>query len=615
MLPLLAGPFIPSCGRIQAKMRYACATRARVGQRLLLLLAVLAITTSGISGYCAGQPHGLPAINWAETSIWSEQALPEVVDGGDSSATEVGVKFRSHVKGWITAIRFYKSAANSGRHIATLWSATGQKLATAAFSDETPSGWQQVNFARRVPVRADTTYVASYHTDAGHYSADPYYFVAGRDNGMLDFLESTSASGNGVYLRSPQSAFPTQSRLGANYWVDVVFVPAHAARGDRYLPWADGSAYYKRWANGPAPNGDPNYFPIGVWYQEPSTAEAYKALGVNLFVALPRGAQPGPLAAAGMGVFYLDAYKQVANPVERKSLLAKWGNLTRAWGQIDEPDNAQELPGGKGYGPCVPPPEVVKVYDQYRESDPSRPVYLGVGKSVDDNKTHMRGVCTGHYEDYPAYIRGSDIISYDSYPVNVHKPLWYVAKGMDELRSWAHYRKPVYEDIETTAIGARAGKPTPAQVRSETWMIIIHGGMGIIYFCHIFTPKLDPAGMLHDPVMSHSIARLDRQILRLAPVLNTPPVANGVRVASSNAMTPVDTMLKRWHGSTYLFTIAARPGGATNATFTLRDCPSHATATVLDENRSIPITDGTFRDTFAKPYEVHIYRIGFSPRP
>jgi Domain of unknown function (DUF4082) len=579
----------------------------------LLALAALAIATSGISGYGASQPHGARAINWAETSIWGEQALPEVVDSGDASAAEVGVRFRSHVKGWITSVRFYKSAANTGRHVATLWTAAGTKLASAVFTAETASGWQQVTFARRVPIRAGETYMASYHTNAGHYSADPFYFVAGRDNGTLEFLESTAKSGNGVYQHSAGSAFPTKSRKGTNYWVDLVFVPEQDPRGDSYLLWEGGAAYYKKWINGPAPGGDANYFPIGVWYQEPSTAEGYKSLGVNLFVALPRGAGPEPLAAAGMGVFYLGAHKRVADAGERKALIEKWGSLTRAWGQIDEPDNAQELPGGKGYGPCVPPREVAAVYDMYRKNDPTRPVYLGVGKSVDDNKTHMRGVCTGHYEDYPAYIEGSDIVSYDSYPVNVRKPLWYVAKGMDQLRAWAHYRKPVYEAVETTAIEATAGRPTPDEVKSEVWMLIIHGGMGVIYFCHIFTPKMDPAGLLHDAVMSRAVAALDGQILRLAPVLNTPPVANGVRVASSNGMTPVDTMLKRWHGSTYLFAVAARPGGATTAAFTLRDCPAHAKATVVDEDRSIRITKGRFKDDFAKPYEVHIYRIGFSP--
>jgi hypothetical protein len=144
-------------------------------------------------------------------------------------------------------------------------------------------------------------------------------------------------------------------------------------------------------------------------------------------------------------------------------------------------------------------------------------------------------------------------------------------------------------------------------------MLIVHGGMGVIYFCHILSPPVDAAGMLHDPVMAGAVAALDHQISSLAPVLNTPSVANGVRVFSSNGKTPVDMMLKRGQGSTYLFTVAARPGGPTTATFTLRDFPPHARAVVLDENRQIEITNGTFRDDFAKDYEVHIYRIGFNP--
>jgi hypothetical protein len=232
---------------------------------------------------------------------------------------------------------------------------------------------------------------------------------------------------------------------------------------------------------------------------------------------------------------------------------------------------------------------------------------------VDDTVTHMRGVCTGHYGDYPAYFQGADIVSYDSYPVNVQKPLWYVAKGMDRLRAWAGYRKPAYEAMETTRLEARNPKPSPEEVKSEVWMVIIHGGMGIIYFCHIFTPKFDEAGLLHDPVMSGAVAGIDRQIASLAPVLNTPSVANGVRVSTSNVNTPVDIMLKRWQESTYLFALAARPGGPTTATFTLRDFPPHATAVVVDENRQIEITNGMFRDDFVKAYEVHIYRMAFNP--
>lgn len=597
--------------------------RGKGGQYLFSLVIVAGVLGFSSLAYrgpaqAAGLPHASPASEWAQTSIWSSEPLPELADSGDSAAIEVGVKFRSHVKGWITGIRFYKARANTGSHIGTLWSQAGVKLASARFMNETESGWQQLTFLRRVAIKPETTYVASYHTDAGHYSADALYFIAGRDNGTLEALQNGVDGGNGVYGYSPRTAFPAKSEKGTNYWVDVQFLPAHVAQGDTFLPWEGGSAYYNQWPNGPSPSGDPGYFPIGVWYQNPSTAEGYKALGVNLFVALPRHASESELAVAGMSVFYLGVHKRMAIASERDKLLATWGPITKAWGQIDEPDNAQELPEGKGYGPCVPPPQVIDVYNMYRQYEPTRPVYLGVGKSVDDfTQKHyhhpLRGSCNGHYEDYPGYIQGSDIVSYDSYPINVSKPLWYVAKGMDELRAWANYKKPVYEAVETTAIQATAGKPSPEQVKSEVWMLIIHGGMGVIYFCHIFTPVMDPAGMLHDPAMSSAVAGIDRQISSLAPVLNTPSIANGVRVSSSNPNTPVDMMLKRWNGSTYLFTVAARPGGAATVTFKLRDFPPRSMAVVLDENRQIDISNGSFQDEFAKEYEVHIYQIKYDP--
>ena len=90
----------------------------------------------------------------------------------DTTAVELGVKFHASANGLITGIRFYKGPQNTGPHVADLWSSTGTLLATATFTNETASGWQQVNFSNPVAITAGTTYVASYHTD-GDYSADP----------------------------------------------------------------------------------------------------------------------------------------------------------------------------------------------------------------------------------------------------------------------------------------------------------------------------------------------------------------------------------------------------------------------------------------------------------
>ena len=136
------------------------------------------------------------------------------------------MKFRSDVAGTITGVRFYKASANTGTHVGNLWSSTGTLLATATFANETTSGWQQVNFATPVAITANTTYVASYHANAGHYSADINAFASvGVDNPPLHALASPVSSGNGVYAYGANSAFPSQTWNAANYWVDVVFTP------------------------------------------------------------------------------------------------------------------------------------------------------------------------------------------------------------------------------------------------------------------------------------------------------------------------------------------------------------------------------------------------------
>ena len=58
---------------------------------------------------------------------------------------ELGVKFESAVPGYITGIRFYKGAGNTGTHVGHLWTSTGTLLATATFTNETAAGWQQVD--------------------------------------------------------------------------------------------------------------------------------------------------------------------------------------------------------------------------------------------------------------------------------------------------------------------------------------------------------------------------------------------------------------------------------------------------------------------------------------
>ena len=159
-------------------------------------------------------------------SIWPGTAVPGLVDGGADSPVELGVKFRSDVNGSITGIRFYKAGTNTGTHVANLWTSAGTKLASATFTGETASGWQQVLFSSPVPITANTVYVASYHANSGHYSADLNYFATtGVDSPPLHALANGVSGANGVYAYGSTSLFPTQTWSTANYWVDVAFNP------------------------------------------------------------------------------------------------------------------------------------------------------------------------------------------------------------------------------------------------------------------------------------------------------------------------------------------------------------------------------------------------------
>jgi hypothetical protein len=150
-------------------------------------------------------------------------ATPSNVTSNDPNAVNLGVKFQASTNGTITGIRFYKGPSNTGTHVGALWSTSGTLLASATFTNETASGWQQVNFSSPVSITANTTYIASYQTNTGEYSYDANYFASSFTNGPLTAPSSSSSGGNGVYSYGSANLFPSNTYNANNYWVDVVF--------------------------------------------------------------------------------------------------------------------------------------------------------------------------------------------------------------------------------------------------------------------------------------------------------------------------------------------------------------------------------------------------------
>ncbi|HWM62689.1 MAG TPA: Ig-like domain-containing protein, partial [Solirubrobacterales bacterium] len=146
----------------------------------------------------------------------------------DKGSIEVGLKFRADTTGFITGIRFYKTAGNTGTHAGRLWTLGGTQLGVANFSGETATGWQQASFGSPIPINAGATYVASYHAPNGRYSSITGYFsVVGVDNPPLHALANGVDGPNGIFKYGAAGSLFSSggpSTFNAeNYLVDVVF--------------------------------------------------------------------------------------------------------------------------------------------------------------------------------------------------------------------------------------------------------------------------------------------------------------------------------------------------------------------------------------------------------
>ncbi|MDZ8055084.1 MAG: N,N-dimethylformamidase beta subunit family domain-containing protein [Aulosira sp. ZfuVER01] len=152
-------------------------------------------------------------------TIFTNQIPSDTNASYNGNSFEVGMKFRSAIAGQITAIRFWKADSETGNHTGNIWSATGTKLATVNFINETASGgWQQQSLDAPINIQANTTYIVS--VNANNHWPQTYQGLA---NPIVNGdLSSVADGSNGVY--SAPSTFPTNTYLNANYFCDIVFV-------------------------------------------------------------------------------------------------------------------------------------------------------------------------------------------------------------------------------------------------------------------------------------------------------------------------------------------------------------------------------------------------------
>lgn len=184
-----------------------------------------AATATTVSSAASSASTAVPA---GTETLWASKKPAGATVDSDRDSVELGTKFVASTSGEVVGVRFWKTAENRGTHVGNLWDASGKKLASATFKDETTSGWQTVTFSKPVTIKAGEKYVASYFAPKGRYSLTTNSTATSSSS----VLSTDGKGSGGVYSYGSKSKFPTKSWQASNYWVDVVFKPGTDGSGD-----------------------------------------------------------------------------------------------------------------------------------------------------------------------------------------------------------------------------------------------------------------------------------------------------------------------------------------------------------------------------------------------
>lgn len=619
--------------------------RALIG---ILGVAAVAVTTAIVGGALPAQASFLGA----ET--------PRVVTDPDRVPVELGMRFSSARNGTVDGIRYYRGPSNAGPHTGSLWDGTGKRLATVTFAGETATGWQTAKFAKPVSITAGKTYVASYFAPKGGYSDDTNYFSTDRRVGDL-----TVPAGGGVYAYGKNGGFPTQNWFDSNYYVDVLFTPAGgpitpppstanptktpkptqtptqtpkptqtptgtptqtptnppAGGGGSStlalprIPWEGGSDYWKKFAKPNAAGwSDPSFFPIVVWYDGISNdAEVKydKSLGINTYIGMDPST-PYSLFKDN-GVYWIG-----------DKLNSGFTDSSTNWvGDFldDEVDGRFTPADGRAH--------LQQLVNQYGND----------GRFKYANFTQMVMATDMAAADSQAFVNDfTDAVSLDMYWYTIpycsqtpYRDVYLTPVDQANCRTASSYGKtmqslrkqdaadgklqPLWQFVENLNGGPGPSAPavyiTPGQLQGAVMNSVINEARGIVYFNQSFSGSCQSSNVFRESQVTPNFCgnaqvaaakEVNNRIKALAPVINTQSYQWSFGPG-------LNTMLKAKDGYAYVFSMidgSSKPG---SRTFTLPAGVNGKSVEVLNENRSIPVTNGAFTDTFANEYTYHIYKV------
>ena len=412
------------------------------------------------------------------------------------------------------------------------------------------------------------------------------------------------------------------------------------------IPWEGGSNYWKvsngaQFAKADAAGwDDPSFFPISVFLSkaDPSHVTSLKDAGINLYMGVEHSPEIFPLTNITSQGLYAMPHQEEWTPAEVGSNAG-----AVAWFSSDECDMGYGGCSGDEYNQLSQQQAYVNKIRGYSDG---RFVHANFGNgilrtfwspnTIDDHVQLMDSASADKYTytspDVASIIDGGhDAPDWpNGVPVARAYSYGWQADQMKRFQATDSLR-PIWTFIETAKpyLG-ESGALTiqPDQIEGAVWSALIHEARGIAYFQHNNNGVCGNYSIVECADVHTKVKAINATVKSLAPVLNTQSyyntteTVNGYTYYRYRFNNGTDTMLKTYNGSVYIFAAlgmhcnnSSCTSGTVDSTgakaFMLPVGITGTTVEVVGEDRTIPVTNGQFTDTFSSEYTHHIYKVAF----
>lgn len=265
----------------------------------------------------------------------------------------------------------------------------------------------------------------------------------------------------------------------------------------------------------------------------------------------------------------------------------------------------------------IPAQALVDAYPLIKQADPNHLLYTNHAP-------------TNLEKTLKAYTPGTDITAVDIYPINpgglktqyalfedglqgdlLNTYISQVGEYADKMRRVAGPDKPLFMVLQgfawemlTEEKERRTEKilyPSYSESRFMAHQSVIHGANGIVYWGTHFTPQPSDCW--------DGIKRVVRQLADLAGPLAAPSADMQIAIDYEELGRSIDKGIewraKQHDGKLYLFTCNADKNPCKAA---ISGLGAWKTCTVLNENRTLPVVDGSITDAWSR-FDVHTYEL------